>query len=91
MATTPWTGTPPRGRQVVVNLEAGVKSVGDGERRVIQAGEVILAGDFDSGGYLSRSITTQLRHSLLRSAATEVPDPATDDSARPATSKFVHA
>jgi len=53
-------------RQYVINLDAGVKiTVGDGESRIINAGEVILAEDLTGRGHLSESLGEALRHSIL--------------------------
>ncbi len=53
-------------RQFVVNLDAGVKiTVGDGETREINAGEVILAEDLTGRGHVSQAIGNSLRHTIL--------------------------
>ncbi len=57
--------TAPR-KQYIVNLDAGVKiTTGDGEVRVIGAGEVILVEDTTGKGHLSQAIAQTVRHSLL--------------------------
>ena len=53
-------------RQFVVNLDAGVEiTVGDGETRVINAGDIILAEDTHGKGHLSKALAKTLRHTLL--------------------------
>ena len=53
-------------RQYIVNLDAGVKiTVGDGETRTINAGEVILAEDLTGRGHISESLAATVRNSLL--------------------------
>ena len=53
-------------RQYIVNLDAGVRiTAGDGETRVINAGEVILAEDLSGKGHLSESLADTVRHSIL--------------------------
>lgn len=53
-------------RQFIVNLDAGVKiTVGDGESRIINAGEVILAEDLHGKGHISESLADTIRHSIL--------------------------
>src|SRR4030088_2117811 len=52
-------------RQYIINLDAGVKiTAGDGESRVIGAGEVILVEDTWGKGHLSQ-VLAQMRHSLF--------------------------
>jgi hypothetical protein len=53
-------------RQYIVNLDAGVEiTAGDGERRVIGAGEVILVEDTSGKGHLSKAVSGQVRHSIF--------------------------
>ena len=53
-------------RQYIVNLDAGVKiTAGDGESRIVNAGEVVLAEDLEGRGHLSESVSAVMRHSLL--------------------------
>ncbi len=53
-------------RQYIINLDAGVRiTAGDGESRVIGAGEVILVEDTTGKGHLSKSVGGQMRHSIF--------------------------
>jgi hypothetical protein len=53
-------------RQYIINLDAGVKlTAGDGESRVIGAGEVILVEDTHGKGHLSEAVGGKLRHSIF--------------------------
>jgi hypothetical protein len=53
-------------RQFMINLDAAVEiTVGDGETRVVHAGEVVLVEDITGKGHVSRSVADQLRHSIL--------------------------
>jgi hypothetical protein len=57
--------TAPR-RQYIVNLDAGVEiTASDGERRVLQAGEVILVEDTTGKGHLSKAVAGQVRRSIF--------------------------
>ena len=40
-------------------------TAGDGETRIINAGEVILAEDLSGKGHLSESLADTVRHSIL--------------------------
>ena len=53
-------------RQFIINLDGGVEiTVGDGETRVIPAGEVILAEDITGKGHISRALGGAIRHSII--------------------------
>jgi len=53
-------------RQYMINLDAAAEiTVGDGETRVIEAGEVVLVEDTAGKGHVSRSVANTLRHSIL--------------------------
>jgi hypothetical protein len=53
-------------RQYIVNLDAGVQiTAGDGETRVIGAGEVILVEDTTGKGHLSKAVSGQVRRSIF--------------------------
>ena len=53
-------------RQYIINLDAGVQiTAGDGEARVIGAGEVILVEDTTGKGHLSDHVEGKIRHSLF--------------------------
>jgi hypothetical protein len=53
-------------RQYIVNLDAGVQiTAGDGETRVIGAGEVILVEDTSGKGHLSKAVSGQVRRSIF--------------------------
>jgi hypothetical protein len=53
-------------RQYIVNLDAGVQiTAGDGEVRTIGAGEVLLVEDTTGQGHLSKSVGSQIRHSIF--------------------------
>lgn len=57
--------TAPR-RQFVVNLDAAVEiEVGDGSKRVIGPGEILLAEDTTGQGHISRSVDGKVRHSIF--------------------------
>lgn len=57
--------TAPR-RQYIVNLDAGVEiTAGDGETRVIGAGEVLLVEDTTGTGHLSKAVSGRIRHSIF--------------------------
>ncbi len=56
--------TAPR-RQFIIMLDAGVEiTVGDGTRRIIQAGEILLAEDTHGHGHLSRALHKKPRQSV---------------------------
>ena len=60
----PWHPAPRR--QFIINLDAGVQlTASDGEARVIGAGEVILVEDITGRGHLSKSVYSQMRHSIF--------------------------
>ena len=60
----PWHPAPRR--QYIINLDAGVQlTASDGEARVIGAGEVILVEDITGKGHLSKSVNSQMRHSIF--------------------------
>ena len=53
-------------RQYIINLDAGVKiTAGDGESRIIGAGEVILVEDISGKGHLSEAVGGKMRHSIF--------------------------
>lgn len=53
-------------RQYIINLDAGVEiTAGDGEKRVIAAGEVILVEDVTGQGHKSKAISEQMRHCIF--------------------------
>ncbi|MBI4247579.1 MAG: hypothetical protein HY614_10390 [Candidatus Rokubacteria bacterium] len=53
-------------RQYIINLDAGVQiTAGDGESRVIGAGEVILVEDTTGQGHLSKAVDQKLRHCVF--------------------------
>lgn len=57
--------TAPR-RQLVVNLEGEVDiEVGDGTRRILRAGEILLAEDTTGQGHISRAVAGKPRKSLF--------------------------
>ena len=57
--------TAPR-RQYVVNLEGEVEiEVGDGTRRILRSGDILLAEDTTSQGHISRAVAGKPRRSLL--------------------------
>ena len=57
--------TAPR-RQYVVNLEGEVEiEVGDGTRRVLKAGDILLAEDTTGQGHISRAVAGKPRKSLF--------------------------
>ena len=57
--------TAPR-RQYVVNLEGEVEiEVGDGTKRIVRAGEVLLAEDTTGQGHISRAVAGKPRKSLF--------------------------
>ena len=57
--------TAPR-RQYVVNLEGEVEiEVGDGRKRIVRAGEILLAEDTTGQGHISRAVAGKPRKSLF--------------------------
>lgn len=57
--------TAPR-RQYVVNLEGEVEiEIGDGTRRILHAGEILLAEDTTGQGHISRAVAGKPRKSLF--------------------------
>ena len=57
--------TAPR-RQYVVNLEGEVEiEVGDGTKRVLRSGDILLAEDTTGQGHISRAVTGKPRKSLF--------------------------
>lgn len=53
-------------RQLVINLDAGVEiEVGDGTRRTLGAGDILLAEDTTGRGHISRSIDGKPRRCLF--------------------------
>jgi hypothetical protein len=53
-------------RQYIINLDAGVEiTASDGERRIIDAGEVILVEDVSGKGHLSKAVGGRMRHSIF--------------------------
>lgn len=53
-------------RQYIINLDAGVElTAGDGEARVIGAGEVILVEDTSGKGHLSKAVDAHVRHCIF--------------------------
>ena len=56
----------PSRRQYVVNLDGGVEiEVGDGTKRILRAGDILLAEDTTGQGHISRAVAGQARRSLL--------------------------
>ena len=57
--------TAPR-RQYVVNLEGEVEiEVGDGNKRILRAGDILLAEDTTGQGHISRAVAGKPRKSLF--------------------------
>ncbi|MDA1257607.1 MAG: hypothetical protein O3C10_07165 [Chloroflexi bacterium] len=57
--------TAPR-RQYVINLFGSVEiEVGDGSKRVLGPGDVLLAEDTTGHGHISRAVAGQVRHSIF--------------------------
>jgi hypothetical protein len=57
--------TAPR-RQYVVNLEGGVEiEVGDGTKRILGAGDILLAEDTTGQGHISRAVAGKPRRSMF--------------------------
>jgi hypothetical protein len=53
-------------RQYVINLDAAVEiEVGDGTRRVLGPGEILLAEDTTGRGHISRSVDGRPRRSIF--------------------------
>jgi hypothetical protein len=57
--------TAPR-RQYVINLSGAVEiEVGDGSKRLIGAGEILLAEDTTGHGHISRAVKGEMRRSIF--------------------------
>ena len=53
-------------RQYVINLVGGVEiEVGDGSKRTLNAGDVLLAEDTEGQGHISRALNNQPRFSIF--------------------------
>ena len=53
-------------RQYVINLDAAVElETGDGTKRVLEAGEVLLAEDTTGRGHRSRAVSDKPRHTIF--------------------------
>jgi len=53
-------------RQYVINLDAAVEiETGDGTKRVLEAGEVLLAEDTTGRGHISRAVERKPRRSIF--------------------------
>ncbi len=53
-------------KQYIIMLDAGVEiEVGDGTRRIINPGEILLAEDTTGHGHISRAINGKLRKSVF--------------------------
>ncbi len=53
-------------RQYVINLSGGVEiEVGDGSKRRLVAGDVLLAEDTEGQGHISRAINDETRNSIF--------------------------
>ncbi len=53
-------------RQYVINLSGGVEiEVGDGSKRRMEAGDVLLAEDTTGQGHISRALNDEPRHSIF--------------------------
>ena len=53
-------------RQYVINLQGGVEiEVGDGTKRILNAGDVLLAEDVDGQGHISRALNNETRLSIF--------------------------
>jgi len=53
-------------RQYVVMLEGGVEmEIGDGTKRIFQAGDILLAEDTTGRGHISRAVNNKPRKSLF--------------------------
>ena len=53
-------------KQYIINLDGGVQlTASDGESRVIGAGEIVLVEDVSGKGHLSKSVASQMRHSIF--------------------------
>jgi hypothetical protein len=53
-------------RQYVINLDAAVElEIGDGTKRVLQAGDVLLAEDTTGRGHRSRAVESKPRRSIF--------------------------
>jgi hypothetical protein len=57
--------TAPR-RQYIINLSGGVEiEVGDGSKRLIPTGEILLAEDTTGHGHISRAVNGEMRRSIF--------------------------
>ena len=53
-------------RQYVIMLEGGVEiTVGDGSKRVLKSGDILLAEDTTGRGHISRAVDNQTRKSIF--------------------------
>jgi uncharacterized cupin superfamily protein len=53
-------------RQYIVNLDGAVEiTVANGEKRVLEAGQVFLAEDTTGEGHISKAVNGKIRHSLF--------------------------
>lgn len=53
-------------RQYVINLSGSVElEAGDGSKRVLRPGEVLLAEDLTGRGHISRALDAELRRSIF--------------------------
>ena len=53
-------------RQFVINLDAAVEiQVGDGSKRVLQPGDILLAEDTSGRGHISRAVDGKPRRSIF--------------------------
>ena len=53
-------------RQFIINLDAAVEiEVGDGTRKVIGPGEILLAEDTTGQGHISRAVDGKVRHNVF--------------------------
>jgi hypothetical protein len=53
-------------RQFVINLDAAVEvEVGDGSKRVLQPGDILLAEDTSGRGHISRAVDGKARRSIF--------------------------
>jgi hypothetical protein len=53
-------------RQYIINLDAGVQiTAGDGESRVIGAGEILFVEDVSGKGHLSKAVGGRMRRSIF--------------------------
>jgi len=53
-------------RQYIINLDGAVQiTASDGEKRIINAGEVLLVEDITGKGHLSKSVGGKMRRSIF--------------------------